>query len=246
MGLVLAQLLSECRKIAGVDVDDSGCDDISVTLQMNRAFWETMNKFKFKENQRSAIFTTIIGQNNYQLPVEFEAIRTISIEDPATLIWQPIDYFDPQAFDDRENSNTSSRGIPIKYLRENSSILFQPIPDKVYNIKIRHLLRLQDLSTSNNAIVIPEEWHEIIMYGGTYRLLFALGDINRGDYFKNHTYTMMGSTIPVESKEQIDTKNAGVSLSKARGGYMANYSTRLRYNGGLDPSNIHWNGRINN
>lgn len=226
-GFPVDDIIDEIYNITGADNDDRARS--VVLLDCNRSFWELMNKFNFKENESVGDFDTVAGDDTYattDVISTFEALRDVTVEDPDLLTWAPVEQASIQEIDAIFNSNTYARGKPTKYRREGSTIIFRPVPDQVYTIQCRCWLTLQDLADSATAPTIPQAWHEIIMYGGLYRTFFGIGDVNRGDYFKKHTWDMMGSTIPIESKEQIDTKTAGISL--ARGNYISNYQTRLR------------------
>lgn len=229
MGLSLQNLRDESRSIAGIDSDDDEGSNTKVDQKLNRSFWEVLNKFDFKQKERTSTFVTVAGEDRYQLTTDFEAVRSISIQDVDLLTWNLVDQSSIHTVDVDYDSNSDQEAAPAKYIRESNVIQFQPIPDQVYTIQVRHLIYLEDLSDSNSTVVIPREWHEIIMYGGAYRLLFAIGDVNRGDYYKRHFYNLMQSTVPQEAKEEKDTKFAGVDSRIARGSYISNYSSRLRY-----------------
>lgn len=222
--------------MTGLDEDDPDGSDTKIDLCLNRSFWEIMNKFNFRENERTATFNTIALEPRYQLPVIFESVKNVAVQDPITLQWFDVNRVSTYQYDkmlnDTEpqvNNGVEQQAMPVAYYREDSAIIFWPTPSKVFPIKIRHLITLADLSDSNNAPVIPQEWHEIIMYGGTYRTLYNMGDLNRAESYKSHTITMMTSTVPVESKEEKNSQMSGGNIGPARGNYMRGFQAQLRY-----------------
>jgi hypothetical protein len=59
---------------------------------------------------------------------------------------------------------------------------------------------------------IPQEWHELILFGGVWRGYIKLGDYNRANAMKNHQVGLIESTVPVEAKEETDSRDVGLSI----------------------------------
>src|SRR5256885_4174739 len=84
MTLVLADLEAELEEHLGLDSSDIGQAPWTIDridLLLNRSFWEIQYKFPFREKELTATFVTIAGTRLYSLPVPFESLRQLSIED---------------------------------------------------------------------------------------------------------------------------------------------------------------------
>ena len=247
MPLDIDELRGTTRRICGIDEDDPDGTDTAIDICLNRSFWEIMNKFNFRENERTATFNTIAFEPRYQLPVIFEAVQNVAVQDPITLQWFDVNRMSRYQYDKLLNdtvpqvaNGVEQQAMPAFYYREDNAIILWPTPSQVFPIKIRHLITLSDLSDANDIPVIPQVWHEIILYGGVYRTLYNMGDFNRAETMKSQTITMMTSAVPVESKEERNSQMSGGNIGPARGGYMKGYQAQLRYGtGGL------WNGNVN-
>lgn len=55
----------------------------------------------------------------------------------------------------------TSYGSPIRYMRFNSIITFDPVPDKTYTIKIRYRNRPAEISTGE-PLILEREWEEVL------------------------------------------------------------------------------------
>ena len=95
MAIDLAVLRTELRVNLGYETDDTGeLSNTDADLLLNRAFWELMNKFNFREEEKSSTFPTIAGTEFYSLPTLFESVRNITIQDPGTNsaeAWAPLE-----------------------------------------------------------------------------------------------------------------------------------------------------------
>lgn len=199
--------------IAGVDVDDAA--ETLIDDCLNRSWWEIMNKFKFREKDIAASFTLVASQAIYDCPDPFEAMRSIAIVDDDNK-HHYIERVTSKWYEEHLDTDTDSDGFPTNYFREGSTITLWPTPDAAYNAVLRYTTTLADLSTSNSLPEIPQEWHEIILYGGVWRLLLELGDFNRTNEIKKHQVSLIETCIPVEAKEASDARYANLEFVGSR------------------------------
>lgn len=211
MTIVLSDLRTELREHLG-GLDSSDLDNDACDLLLNRAFWEIMNKIPFRETEQSATFTTTAGTAFYSTPSLFEAIRKLSIKDLDYESWEPLDRITIDTHEEELNTDSDARGKPTGYVREDGGYRLQPIPDDAYDMRIKYWVTLADLSDSNTTPSLPTVWHEIILFGAVFRGFRRFGDHIRAREFRNDQIGMINTTVPVESKEEIDSPRAGVSI----------------------------------
>ena len=215
MSIDVEVLRTELRVHLGYESD--GTDELSnddADLLLNRSFWELLNKFNFREEEKSSTFPTIAGTEFYSLPTLFESVRNIAIQDPDNSeVWAILDRMTIDEYSKNLNDESSAEGKPVKYLRENNGIRLSPIPDKAtYVIKLKHRITLADLSSSNLTMVIPQVWHELVLLGGTWRGLQRIRDFEAAREIRNTQIGLINSTVEVESKEEADSPLAGIEI----------------------------------
>lgn len=210
MTLSLENMRSILRNATGNDEDDLPDDDADLLL--NRSFWALTDKFPFRVKEIEATFPTVIGERKYSVPVLFEALRSLSIKDPDTLRWEPIDRVGSKYYDSYLSDKPDERSMPDRYMREGKCIKLLPIPDKVYTIRMRYLMTLADLSNTNDTPSIPQVWHEIIAFGAAWRKFFEIGDHVRMQTTKKLQNFSIAEIVPEEAKEEIDSSRIGLGV----------------------------------
>lgn len=215
MAIDLLVLRTELRVHLGME--ETGTAELSdgdADLLLNRAFWELMNKFNFREEEKSATFTVIQGTEFYSLPTLFESIRNIAIQNiDVAETWAILDRLSIDEYSKSLDDASAGEAIPTTYFREDNGIRLQPIPDKsTYIIKVKHRVTLADLAAGNTTLVIPTVWHELVLLGGTWRGLIRLRDLEAAREIKNQQIAMINSTVPIEAKEEVDSPLAGIEI----------------------------------
>ena len=218
MTIELAALRTELREHLGYGDENALADgsrvlkDTDADLLLNRSFWELLNKFPFREKEKSSTLVTVAGTEFYTLPVSFEAIRGVSIQDSTTLDWTPIDRMTEDVFERNRSASTDARGLPTGYFRQGEGILLQPVPDLVYTLRFHYWITLADLATGNIDPLIPAVWHEVILFGAVYRGLIRAKEYQGGNNVRAHQLTLLNSIVPTEAKEEFDSSRAGIEL----------------------------------
>jgi hypothetical protein len=218
MTLVLADLELELEEHLGLDATDVGQAPWTVDridLLLNRSFWEIQYKFPFREKELTATFVTVAGTRLYAIPVLFEALRQLSIEDVNDFSHSVLQRTTIYDYEQRFVNDPSGveQDKPTHYTREGLGIRLLPTPDRVYTVTIKYQTTLADLSTQNNVPVIPQIWHEVILYGAVWRGFMRLGDYARAQAAKAHQRELMAEIQPVEAKEETDTHLGGLDVA---------------------------------
>lgn len=219
MTMELETLRDELREHTGTDIDD--LSDADADLLLNRAFWEVMNKFRFRETECTSESTLVAGDQFLSLPLPpnlFEALRKISVQDPGDpdLQWRVIRRFTTDTHENLASDNIDDRGAPIWYLREQNGIRIMskkggPV-DKPYNIRVKYWRTLADLDDTNTEVPLPVVWDEILLYGAVWRLYRRLGAHALAREMRNAQIDLISSTAATEAKEEEDSPLAGVDL----------------------------------
>ena len=206
----LSGLITEVRDHLGCDEDD--LDDDAVELLLNRSYWAMLNKFPFRETEVTASFATVSGTNLYTVPSPFEALRQLAIKDLDSDAYKPLVRMTQKEYDSVFVDNTDNYNKPEKYYREKNCIKLWPTPDDAYTITIRYFTPLADLEDPTDEPGVPNNWHEILMYGAIWRGFYRLGDVVRGERMKRLDVTLINEAVPTESKEERDSPTAGIEV----------------------------------
>ena len=205
----VATMIDELRDHVGMDIND--LPDDKATLLLNRSWWEVIDKFPFREKEVTATFPTIIGTRSYGMPNPFEALRQLSILNPADNTHIPLDRMSIFEYEKVYIEGSDEYGFPQKYVREGCFARLWPTPDQVYTLTIKYWFTLADLSSTHDP-EIPQVWHEVILMGGIWRTFMKAGDYPRCNQVKMHQASLIESIPPVEAKEAFDSHNAGIEV----------------------------------
>lgn len=204
------RLLIKLRKALG-NVDDQDLPEEDALELLNQSFYELLSKFPFREKEATTNWPTVAGIRTYDIPTNFEALTLLAIVDPVTLKHSPIDKWTDRKYEIEYSGNESLRSVPEAYYRENQKIVLHPTPDAIYTMVMKWLVSLSPLAPDVDAS-IPQEWHELILYGAIYRGFLEFGDTNRANTFSNMQAKILNTMVPVESKEEVDYHEASVEI----------------------------------
>lgn len=223
MSLDLDALRIGLRTALGMDlvdlpnttVPDTATDagKIGADVLLNMSYWELLDKFPFREKEKSSTFTTTIGERLYKIPTLFEALRQLSVEGLKDKKHTTLDRMTIFEYENLYANLTSANGKPERYLREKDGIKLHPTPDQCYVITIKYWTTLNDFSDSKKDPEIPQSWHEIILLGAIARgYELVQGDYERGAAATFKQASLIKSITPVEEKEETDTHHGGVEV----------------------------------
>lgn len=211
MTLSVSQMTTKVRKDTGIDSSD--LSDAEILLNLNLSWWEIAGKIEFREMEQTLTFNTVLGQILYPAPNPYEAVQSLSIEDPNSKKHVPLRFMDVAEYENEYVNKTESRGMPTRFYRENNNIGLWPTPDAVYPIIEKYLIPLADLVVV--APPVAQKWHEPILFGGIYRSFLDVGDRVNAAYFNKMQASMINTTPETKAIEEKTTmKWAGVSVPR--------------------------------
>jgi hypothetical protein len=198
--------------LGGLDSTELSDDD--ALLLLNRAYWELLDRYKFREKELTATFPLVAGESFYQVPQPFEAIQLLSIEDVNTFQHTTLDRMTQYQYENLLNTDTSAVDKPTRYLRENKGIRIWKTPDQIYTLTIKYWTVLDDLATG--ALILPappQVWHEVILQGGITRGFRRLGDYSRAQAAQTEFERLNNVYELVPAKEAADTHKGGLDVA---------------------------------
>lgn len=219
MPISTEQLEEELRQHGGnLTIDELSSDD--ALLLLNRAYWELLANFGFRETEATVSFSTSQGNRKYELPTSSHAVNIISIVNPDSEAHVQLIRTTKQTYENTFVNQTTSEAFPTNYIRDNNCIILWPTPDEEYTVYIRYWKNLDDLiADPSNYPDMPRNWHEIVLYGALYRWFLRQLDYDKANVIKAYHANLIASTVPVEAKEETDNKESGINYL----GYGSNY-----------------------
>lgn len=208
--LDLAAMRRAVRKYTGTDDDDLDLLTTDIDLYLNRQYWELQEKFDFREEEVTETFTTVAGIKEYSDPTDTDALKSLAIEDLTLSQHTPLRPMTPDVYYTEFRDVESEYGMPEYYVRSGKGIILWPTPDDAYTITRRRRQTLDDLVLVGDSPELPRAWHEIIEFGGAYRALQHLGDLNRANYYHELVADFIRSSSTQETKEKADLHLAGL------------------------------------
>ena len=187
-----------------LDLDSNDPNEIALTdIMLNRAFWEILDKFKFRKEEIMVTRQTIIGERNYNVPEPLEAIVGVYIEDLDSQEHTPLGQITAETYESRWVNNQDNWDKPTHYVREFCLIRLWRTPDKVYPMVLRRRIVLGDIALASNSYPdIPKSWHEIIGYGGLWRMYLHKNMFNMAREIKAHQVSLLNSILEMHDKEE--------------------------------------------
>jgi hypothetical protein len=228
MGLSVNQIDTELTELLGIDDDDYS--SVTRLLWINRSFWEITAKFEFKEKEGSYTFNTVDGTSEYNVPVDIEALQGLSIVQSDGYTNSDLNRMEQSHYQNVITSNPEARAIPERYYREGNKIILYPTPNDARTVTVKYLKTLPDL-LANGSVVLPQEWHELILFGAAYRGFLVMNDKVSADFYRNQQANLTATTIPTEAKEEKDSKYAAVDVVTRRSGSQSDAPRRSLWRG---------------
>lgn len=228
MGLSVDQIDTELKELLGIDDDDY--DQTTRLLWINRSFWEITSKFDFREKEGTYNLSTIEGTNEYTVPVDLEGVQSVAIVQSDGVSLTNLTRITKEQYLNTYTSDYNLRTFPEHYYREADKIIISPVPDDIYSVVIKYLKTLPDL-IAGGTVILPQEWHELILFGAAYRGFLVLNDKVSAEFYRNQQSNLTASTIPTEAKEEKDSRFAAVDVVSRRSSTQSDAPRRSLWRG---------------
>jgi hypothetical protein len=218
MGLSMAQLRSETLQHLGIDATDlDASGSTNLDLLINRSWWDLLDRYEFKEKEKTATVATVAGTRDYLIQTIigsdiFEAIKLISILGADDEQHSLVDMISIQEYESRYNEQEEMRQIPTHYLHYGTNIRVYPTPDDIYTITVYYKYILTDLSATTPSI--PQSWHESILYGAVSRGHLRARDYNAAEFMRRQQAIEEAKRSTTVAKEDKENKFAGVEVMR--------------------------------
>jgi hypothetical protein len=201
--------------------------DVDLNAAINSAYLEIVGKFAFSETRAVSGVTTVVGTNEYPLPVGLVILRRV---------W---DMTNSRKLSKRSTrflaswKNTETNNQPTDYIRLASSIMLFPIPDGIYTIMLEGVY-VEKLVADSDVPVIPATWHDGILLRARWYYFDTRGDVGKAIYASN-TYKDWLSDKPSEiDEEKVDLDDRGVIVGAGPEYRRGQGSQDLRYDTDFD------------
>lgn len=210
MSLTLSLLREDLRTHLGVD--ESDLPDAAADRLLNRAWWPMAAQLRFNEKDAEYTFTTVAGTEAYSFPSDSDAVERVVIQESPNSKWEPVNKIDDWTMFGKEDDDNT--GVPSYYSRRDNEFIFFPIPDDEYPVRVKYQRTLSDIESSGPGV--PQEWHEVILWGAVSRGFFVLGDWTRGKDAQAQQAIFLATLSTQEERESFDRPMAGLTVLKRR------------------------------
>ena len=213
MGLTSSELHEELWSSTGTDSADF--DTTVLDRQLNKSWWEIQDKLGFREKEGEGSLTLTAGTQAYEVSTissDVESIQAVHIQNTGETSWSPLAFKDKRWILDNLDTSSTIEDIPEYYCRYGTELLFSPIPNAAYDVKVTYLKTLDDLISS--GFPVPQSWHDPIRLGAEARLWHLMGDPNRRDDAFRFRDALIAGQSEVKVKENV-SKVAAIQILRA-------------------------------
>jgi hypothetical protein len=193
-------------------LDSTDLTDVEATELLNLALWELEDKFPFRAKETEMRFPLVVDQYEYTIPTTTDAISSLAVLDTdgirhklgrASRAWM-----------DENFNETDDKGTPTRYLREDTTIIFHPIPDAVLTAIMTLKVSIDSLlSGSVEATGLPRNWDELVVEGAIVRGHFYAGDYNEARQAANfQVQKIRSSVLNLAKEEKQDSRYARLNV----------------------------------
>lgn len=210
MSLTLALLRQDLRTHLGMDEDDLPNTDADRLL--NRAWWPIAAQVGFHEKDAETSFLTVAGTRSYSIPTDSDAIQRVVAQGPDDDGYYALTKIDDWSiFEKRDDEDQAA---PTHYSRRGDQFILWPNPDDEYTVLVKYQQTLTDIDASGPGV--PQEWHEVILWGAVNRGFLLRGDFNRASAAQNQQGLYLNSLTTQKDREHEDRHLSGLRVLKRR------------------------------
>ncbi|MEE8113331.1 MAG: hypothetical protein V3T23_03145 [Nitrososphaerales archaeon] len=219
MSLSLTRMRALVRKglggLSSTDLPDLDTDEL-----LNLSLWELEDKYEFEAKETQWTTPLVTDQFEYGLPASpflLDAIVSIAVIN-AQGERLKLDRISRMTYD--EIFDDDNKDLPNKYFRENLILTIYPTPGADQNALTLSLTAKKSIASivdgSNDATGLPRNWDELVVMGAVARGHFWNSDYDKAMDSRNFQVGIVRSTVPTQSKEEEDSRYAGLDIADRR------------------------------
>ncbi len=166
-------------------------------LWINNAQRELAYAFPYFQNADKKSSSMVIGQAEYQLPLDCIAIysvRDVTLKRKITRT----------SFRKLDNIDALQSGNPTHYIRFGSFLELTPVPSVANSMLLRFGKAIATLSNRSDSLTLPDPWHECVLLGAEVRGWRALRELAHMAIVKNEYLQLLRSREPEWEQEEGD------------------------------------------
>ena len=211
MSLTLARMQALLRKGLG-GLDSTDLTNIEADELLNLALWELEDKFPFRAKETEMRFPLVVDQYEYTIPATTDALSSVALIDTNgkrhKLARRSRDWMDENI------DETDGTGTPTGYLREDTTLIFNPIPDAILTIILTLKVAVTSLLTGSvTETGLPRNWDVLVVQGAIVMGHIFNGDYNEARQAANFQLTSVRSAVlNISKEEKADSRYARLNV----------------------------------
>ena len=216
MDLTLTRMQALLRKGLG-GLDDTDLTNVEADEYLNLALWELEDKFPFRAKETEMRFPLVVDQYEYTIPVTTDAISSIALLDSNAqrhkLVRKSRDWMDENI----DETGGSEGATPTFYLREDTTLILYPIPNKILTVVMTLKISIESLLTGAvTETGLPRNWDVLVVQGAVVYGHFFAGDYNESRQAANFQITSVRSAVlNLLKEEKADSRYARLNVIDA-------------------------------
>lgn len=138
---------------------------------------EVCNKANFWFLRTNSSLAVVEGDKSVSLPSDFKDEDGVWLEITTGSIteWTELHYMD--YIDLRRHYDDTTKQQPANYLLDNGNLVFRPVADQSYTIRLDYYKYLADLAAGGSSNDLLDQYPDILETGATYRCFRYLGEM---------------------------------------------------------------------
>lgn len=199
-------------------LSDTELIDADLDEYLNMSLWELEAKYPFRVKE--TIYETVLVADQFEYSVSdtdlgtlLDGLQSIAVIDSNDKR-QRLDRMTRTWLD--ENQDSELTGFPQRYLREGSTLSLDPIPgddEDGLTLQIKILESVASMVEGGKEVTgLPRNWDEMVVEGAIVRFHYYREDYNLARQALNFQVNKIKTTVPVVSKEEMDTHRGGLNV----------------------------------
>lgn len=202
----LLQLRTKLRRQVGNPTSGDVTDSL-LNEQINQAYKDVADRFRFHRNRKLCTFSTVVGQAEYGLPADLlSIIRVRDTTNGVRLIKS-----DSKRDAALDVATMDNRGKPTHYSRYRTWVTLDPVPDGIYTIELFYKGNIVDLVSDSDTPVLPDTWHHGILLMAKYHYYIDQPDAPKAQHAMG-AFNDWATNKPSEVDEEKSDFDSGVEI----------------------------------